>query len=126
LGERINWAGLEAKLAPYYAANGAPSKPIRLMASLLLLKQMFNKSDEVAVADWVQSPYYQYFTDGIHFEWTMPCDPSDLVHFRKRIGEEGTRVIFSMGLSLHEEKITETGAAALITDTTVKCRFAFN
>ena len=39
------------------------------MAGLLILKQMFNKSDETIVEKWKQNPYYQYFTGCIHFEW---------------------------------------------------------
>ncbi|BBE20565.1 transposase and inactivated derivatives, IS5 family [Aquipluma nitroreducens] len=43
-------------------------------------------SDESIVSKWVENPYYQYFSGETHFQWTMPCDPSDLVHFRNRIG----------------------------------------
>ena len=76
----IGWMSLEANFVPYYAAKGASSKPVRLMAGLLILKQMFNKSDEVIVEEWKQNPYYQYFTGGVCFEWELPCEPSDVVH----------------------------------------------
>lgn len=118
LCQKINWVGLEADFAKFYASKGAPSKPVRLMAGLLILKQMFNKSDEVIVEEWRQNPYYQYFTGGIYFEWELPCDPSDLVHFRKRIGEEGVLKIFTLSLELHKEKIEQ--AEEVITDTTVQ------
>jgi IS5 family transposase len=118
LCQKINWAILEANLAKFYSSIGAPSKPIRLMSGLLILKQMFNKSDEVIVEEWKQNPYYQYFTGGIHFEWDFPCDPSDLVHFRKRIGEEGVLKIFALSLELHKNKIEQ--AEEVITDTTVQ------
>ena len=118
LCQKINWTSLEADLAKFYASKGAPSKPIRLMAGLLILKQMFNKSDEVIVEEWKQNPYYQYFTGGIYFEWDLPCDPSDLVHFRKRIGEEGVLKIFTLSLELHKDKIEQ--AEEVITDTTVQ------
>ena len=97
---------------------GAPAKPIRLMAGLLILKQMFNKSDEVIVEEWKQNPYYQFFTGSSHFEWDLPCDPTDLVYFRKRIGEDGVKVIFSSSLELHQKKIDQ--ARELIVDTTVQ------
>jgi hypothetical protein len=41
--------------------NGRPSKPIRLMVGLLLLKQLENLSDERVVLQFKRNPYYQYF-----------------------------------------------------------------
>jgi hypothetical protein len=38
-----------------------PSKPIRLMVGLLLLKQLENLSDERVVLQFKRNPYYQYF-----------------------------------------------------------------
>jgi IS5 family transposase len=118
LSQKINWSSLECDFSKFYAQKGAPSKPVRLMAGLLILKQMFNTSDEVIVDEWIQNPYYQYFTGNIHFEWELPCDPSDLVHFRKRIGEEGVLKIFAQSMDLHKDKIQ--GAEEVITDTTVQ------
>jgi len=118
LSQSINWDSIEKELAQYYPNFGAPAKPIRLMAGLLILKQMFNKSDETIVEEWRQNPYYQYFTGEIHFHWEMPCDPSDLVHFRKRVGEKGIEVIFTASLELHKGKIDT--ATEVIVDTTVQ------
>jgi len=118
LGQKMDWKGLEASFEQFYPKMGAPSKPVRLMAGLLILKQMFNRSDETIVEDWRQNPYYQYFTGGVYFEWELPCDPSDLVHFRKRIGEGGVSRIFSMSLGLHQDKISV--AQEVIIDTTVQ------
>lgn len=118
LGQQLGWTSLEADFSKYYAKMGAPSKPVRLMAGLLILKQMFNKSDEVIVEEWKQNPYYQYFTGEICFCWHFPCDASDLVHFRKRIGEEGVKKIFAMSLALHQSKLAK--AQEVITDTTVE------
>ena len=118
LAQKINWAALESDFAKFYADKGAPSKPVRLMAGLLILKQMFNRSDETIVVDWKHNPYYQYFTGGVYFEWNLPCDPSDLVHFRNRIKEEGILKIFAQSLQLHKQKIEQ--AEEVITDTTVQ------
>lgn len=51
LGTKINWNEIEDNLSSLYSKKGAPSKPIRLMVGLLMLKSMFNRSDEVIVED---------------------------------------------------------------------------
>jgi IS5 family transposase len=35
------------------------------------------------------------------FLWQFPCDPSELVYFRKRIGESGVKKIFQTSVLLH-------------------------
>lgn len=92
LGKEINWDFLEESFKGYYSTMGAPSKPIRLMVGLLILKHLYNLSDERVVEVWVENPYYQYFTGGIYFSWEFPCAASDLVHFRHRIGEAGIKL----------------------------------
>ena len=42
-----------------------------------------------------------------HFQWRFPCDPSDLVHFRKRIGESGVEKILQVSISIHGERALE-------------------
>ena len=43
----IPWQNFDQSFSKYYAKNiGAPSKPIRLMVGLLLLKSLRNLSDE--------------------------------------------------------------------------------
>ena len=63
------------------------------MVGLLILKQLHNLGDETVVAAWIQNPYFQYFTGEAEFQWKPPCDPSDLVHFRNRIGKKGAEKI---------------------------------
>jgi hypothetical protein len=53
--------GILAKVGHYSQDNGRPSKPIRLMVGLLLLKQLENLSDERVVLQFKRNPYYQYF-----------------------------------------------------------------
>jgi IS5 family transposase len=52
-----------------------------------------------------------------HFQWELPCDPSDLVHFRKRIREEGVEKIFQASVALHGKKSLER---EVVIDTTVQ------
>jgi len=62
LANAINWAVFEESFSKHYSATqGKPAKPIRLMVSLLILKQLRNLSDESIVEQWSENAYYQYF-----------------------------------------------------------------
>lgn len=118
LANRLPWSSLEASLDKYYSEVGRPALPIRLMAGLLLLKQLENLSDERVCAAWEQNPYMQYFCGEHYFQWKLPCEPSELVHFRKRIGQSGVDQILKMTLSLHADKIEKE--SDVVADTTVQ------
>lgn len=118
LSEIIPWQELETELEKNYRKDfGRPAKPIRLMVSLLLLKQLHNLSDEQAVERWTENPYWQYFSGEEYFQWKYPCDPSELTKFRNRIGEQGIERIFSISIKLHGTSGMET---SVIPDTTVQ------
>jgi IS5 family transposase len=51
LSNELPWSDLEEKLSVYYYEEGRPAKPIRLMCGLLMLKQLFNLSDENGVGN---------------------------------------------------------------------------
>ena len=117
LANQIDWVYFETEFAPLYSHLGKPSKPIRLMVGLSILKHLENLSDEVLIQRWVQNPYYQMFTGEVEFQWTIPCDPSDLTYFRKRIGSQGHEKILAMSIALHQGKIEED---EMCIDTTVQ------
>jgi IS5 family transposase len=117
LAKQIPWERFEQDFTPLYSSVGRAAKPVRLMIGLLLLKQIENLSDEKIVEAWVRNPYYQAFCGIEIFQWNMPCDPSDLVHFRKRIGEAGVEKIFQASVALHGEKSLER---EVVIDTTVQ------
>jgi len=104
LADKFPWSELEKEFSNLYSHTGSPAKPIRLMVGLLLLKQMFNYGDETIVQAWVQNPYYQYFCGESEFQWKFPCDPSDLVHFRNRIGKQGVEKIFSCSVKIQGKR----------------------
>lgn len=60
LAGRIPWATFEEAFSDLYSTEGRPAKPVRLMVSLLLLKQMYDLGDETVVARWVENPYWQF------------------------------------------------------------------
>lgn len=117
LSTTIDWKTVEADFQSYYVDFGRPAKPIRLMVALLILKQLDNLSDESVVAKWVENPYYQYFSGETQFQWAMPCDPSDLVHFRHRVGKEGIGKIFRLSVQLQGKDAKQK---AVSIDTTVQ------
>jgi len=57
---------------------------------------------------WIENPYYQFFSGETVFQWEFPCHSTDLVYFRKRIGEEGVKEIFKVSIELHGKKANET------------------
>ncbi len=75
LARQIDWSYFDAEFAPLYSHLGKPSKPIRLMVGLSILKHLEDLSDEVLIQRWIQNPYYQNFTGEIEFQWQLPCDP---------------------------------------------------
>ena len=117
LADTLPWAEFEQAFGKYYSDEGRPAKPVRLMVGLLLLKQLFNQGDETVVAAWVQNPYWQYFCGMADFQWAVPCDPSDLVYFRQRIGEVGMQRIFKVTVQLHGAKAQKK---EVVVDTTVQ------
>lgn len=117
LAQKLPWASFEEAFAGYYSEEGRPAKPVRLMVGLLLLKQLHNLGDETVVAQWIQNPYWQFFCGVEEFQWELPCDPSDLVYFRQRIGEEGVALIFAASAQLHGKKAQE---AEVVIDSTVQ------
>jgi IS5 family transposase len=126
LADRINWDYFEKEFSPLYSEVGQPGIPIRLMVGCLLLKQMENLGDETLAKRWIRDPYMQYFCGMRCFEHRFPFDPSDFVHFRKRIGETGFEKIFEYSVHVHgEETKTETGKVSTtvkwcLSDTTVQ------
>lgn len=118
LTEKINWDAVHDYFGPYYSEQGRPSVPTRTMVGLLLLKSMFSVADEELIPSWIQNPYWQYFCGEQYFRDTPPCDPSDLVHFRKRIGKEGSEYILKLTVRLHGKDAF--GEAQVLCDTTVQ------
>lgn len=117
LSKRIPWDDIEKHFSDLYHQSGRPAKPIRLMVSLLILKQLYNLSDELIVERWVENPYYQFFSGETVFQWEFPCHPTDLVYFRKRIGKKGVEKILKVSIDLHGKNAKES---EVLVDTTVQ------
>ena len=68
---------------------GRPRLSIRLMASLLYLKNSYDLSDEELVVRWSENVVWQYFSGQEYYEPRLPCDATQIGRFRRAIGEEG-------------------------------------
>ena len=117
LANKIDWEAVSEKFKGYYKNFGRPSVPIRKMVGLVLLKYMYNLSDENVVGRWIENPYWQYFTGEVHFQVEKPIDPSEFVHFRKRIGEKGAEELLKLSIDLFGKEAREK---EVLIDTTVQ------
>jgi len=117
LADRIDWDYFEEAFAGHYSHTGQPAMPIRFMVGCLLLKRIYDYGDETLAEAWVMNPYMQYFCGEVYFQHTFPCDPSDFVHFRGRIGQEGIAKIFAYSVAIHE---LDGRVKQVLSDTTVQ------
>ena len=121
LSNKINWECFENAFSPLYCStNGRPAHPIRLMCGLLILKHLRNVSDEMVVSQWSENAYYQYFCGGLEFMPKQPCDASELVHFRNRIGEKGMELILAESIRINTDHDNEDHFDKAFIDSTVQ------
>jgi transposase, IS5 family len=149
LAGRLPWAQIEQVLAPHFqrkartpgtamvrdmlgqhelefgggvGAGGRPRLPIRLMASLLYLKNSFNLSDEELVARWSENVVWQFFSGMEYYEPRLPCDATQIGRFRSAIGEEGLEQLlkFTIHTAVEIKAIKPAELERVIVDSTVQ------
>lgn len=78
----------------------------------MYLQHVFRLSDEAAVARWVENPYFQH---------RPPIDPSSLVCWRKRIGEEGVEWLLTKTIEAGRKSgaVDDGSLSRVAVDTTV-------
>lgn len=59
------------------------------------------------VLQFKRNPYYQAFCGFTEFSCKQPCDSTELVHFRKRIGAAGIDKLFQLSVRLHGKAALE-------------------
>jgi transposase, IS5 family len=119
----VNWAQFERQFGQFYAEGvGRPALATRLLVGLHYLKYLYNVSDEVVVASWVENPYWQYFCGAEYFEHELPCDPTSLVKWRQRVGVEGSEQLLkeSLAAAQREAVLSPTEVKRVKVDTTVQ------
>jgi len=109
-----------------YGKVSRPSVPIRTIVGLLLLKQMYGLENETIVARCLENPYWQHFCGEVYSQYNLPFDPSDFVHFRKHIGEEGMKnITFPTDRKLTEKVIEHCNRIAKKEDIKLKRTYTF-
>lgn len=68
----------------------------------------------------LENPYWQHFCGEVCFQYKLPFDPSDFVHFRKRIEEEGMKKIFMESIELFGGDVIRNEVKEVRIDTTVQ------
>ncbi len=107
LSGQIDWDLMEMEFSVYFSEIGRPSVPIRRMVGLLLLKHIYNLSDEAVVDRWIENPYWQYFSGEKVFQTQKPFDPTEFIHFRNRIGKEGVEKLLKASIQLFGKEAQE-------------------
>jgi transposase, IS5 family len=122
LADIVCWDEPEKEFSGNFTdTKGAPGKPVRLVAGLLMLQHMAGVSDEQAIAIWRENPYWQYFCGYDYFQWDFPINPSSLSRWRKRLGEKGMSKIMEVVLKagLEVGAVKRKSLESVIVDTTV-------
>ena len=148
LSKRLPWALLEAAVAPKLARDARPAKqlsgedlagsfegefgggvspagrprmPVRLMISLLYLKNSFNLSDEELVERWAENVQWQFFSGMDYYEPRLPCDATQIGRFRRILGEDGLEQLlkFTIETAVNIKAIKPAELERVIVDTTV-------
>ena len=90
LADSMQWETFEDHWRTLYSDAGGPAANAgRRVAGLLMLKHMESLSDERLMQVWVTNPYFQYFCGETHFQHKPPIDPTSMIEWRHRLGEEG-------------------------------------
>jgi IS5 family transposase len=117
----INWEALDSRYgASFTIRHGRPSLPTRVVIGLLLLKYMFDQSDESVCERFVENPYWQVFCGFQTFQHKPPCDPTSLVRWRQRMGDDLEGLLKeTLEAALRAKALKPKAMLEVIVDTTV-------
>ena len=74
LNDRIDWSAIDEDFKELYSHTGRPAKSIRLMVSLLLLKQLDDLSDEQVIRRGVGyiTPTGSFCVERLNYSGNLP------------------------------------------------------
>jgi transposase, IS5 family len=122
LASLIAWDRFDQEFGRFYRPLGRPAKPTRLMVGLSYLQHTFNLSDEAVVQRWIENPYWQWFCGCEYFQHELPCDPSSLTRWRKRLGPDGLETLLAATIQtgLDSGAVRSSSLERISVDTTVQ------
>jgi transposase, IS5 family len=123
LAEAINWQGFDDQFGPLYAeAIGRPALSTRLLVALHYIKHLYDLSDDLVLAGFLENPYGQFFCGEEYFQHQLPCDPTSLVKWRKRVGATGIeqRLKETLDAAKRQQALTDKEINSVNVDTTVQ------
>ena len=119
LSHMLPWEELSEHLAQYYCPdNGRPTKPARVKIGLLIVKHLYQFSDDDALDMLKRDVYVQYLCDISFSRAKNFMNASTLCRFRQDIGDKGMKLIEDAVLKTLG-KSRKRHVRTLITDTTV-------
>src|SRR5436305_516906 len=90
LAETINWQVFEGQFGPLYADGiSRPALSTRLLVALHYIKHLYDLSDDLVLAGYLENPYWQFFCGMEYLQHQLPYDPTSLIKWRKRVGASG-------------------------------------
>jgi IS5 family transposase len=151
LSTRLPWASIEAAVTPKRAHQVKPAKrladvdlagafegefgggispagrprlPVRLMVSLLYLKNSFNLSVEELVERWAENVQWQFFSGMDYYEPRLPCDATQIGRFRRLLGEDGLEQLLKATIECAVEikAVRPADLERVIVDSTVQSK----
>jgi len=122
MADQMQWEVFESHWQTQFSTAGGPmANSGRRVAGLLMLKHMEAVSDERLMTLWVTNPYFQYFCGETHFQHKAPADPTSLIRWRQRLGEEGMEWLLTTVVSSAQESamVERSSLAHICVDSTV-------
>lgn len=123
LADAIDWDSFYDGIIPAFSVDkGRTSLPVRLMVGLHYLKYTYDLSDEAVLEEWLQNPYWQYFTGGEYFEHEIPLNSSSMTRWRKYLKKSGAKKMLdeSIKTGLRQKFIKPADLKCVNVDTTVQ------
>jgi transposase, IS5 family len=91
------------------------------MVGLHYIKHLYNLSDDLVLAGFLENPYWQFFCGMEYFQHQLPCDPTSLVKWRKRVGAAGIEQLLKETLAAQRHQVLKSQEVTSVNvDTTVQ------